>query len=879
MAKAYDAFISYSHAADARLATALEHGLERLARPWNRLRAMSVFRDETDLTLNPDLWGMISGRLDRAAYLVLLMCPESAASPWVNKEVAHWCDAHGVDHVLMVWTGGELEWDDAAGEFSAGSTAVATAMRGRFENEPLYLDMRWTREEPDLTLASARFKTAVAHVAAPIRNIAPGDLEGEDVRLRRRAKRLARAAVAAVVTLAIVAVIAGALAVRNARDADARAREAIARQVGLAALDLPASEIDRALLMSLVAADLADDDDPARFQPAQVLIGRYSRLESLLHVDDPGEVVNVRDLAFADDGSIVAVAGRADGTTVGLTWRDGALDATVQPLPPGAGVAWVASPGGLSLVRLGDGAVLASVEDAGDPVVDARDDRAIAQVDTRVVLYDATSGSVLATADDASTSSAIAVGADGDTVLAAGDDGTLTRWVRDGDRLVASDAVTAPASVGGISRIVPSRDGARALVVGSSGTAAVDLASGDAVSSPGGGTTVVVADPSGRYVAVGGSRLAVWDLDRGERIIAMPQVAAALDWSGPCDETPACKLVAGGVAIDVFDPVTETQVRLVDEIGTQSVAISSDGRRVVSGGWGDSIGVWSVGPSFDDSARRVIDGDELGASPPVAGLAGLTNPVCKGTVAVSPNGAYAVVVGDGAVTWLCTTDGGGAPVAVARLNPDAGDVTAVAVDDDGTVALGRSSGIVEAYPVTDGAFGRGRAIDVRVGGEQVRVDALAARGGVVVAGITFPDASQTPARVVVWSLTSMEPTSFAIDQDDVAGVAVLDSAATTIVVAGRDRRTGPVTIQLWDTASRRRVGRALSGLSESLTALVGGDTAVLGADSLGHMFRWEIERDPTRDVCAMAARPLTRAEWDSFAGRALARYAFDDPCD
>ena len=29
--------------------------------------AMSVFRDETDLTLNPDLWGMISGRLDRAA--------------------------------------------------------------------------------------------------------------------------------------------------------------------------------------------------------------------------------------------------------------------------------------------------------------------------------------------------------------------------------------------------------------------------------------------------------------------------------------------------------------------------------------------------------------------------------------------------------------------------------------------------------------------------------------------------------------------------------------------------------------------------------------------------------------------------------------------
>jgi WD40 repeat protein len=426
---------------------------------------------------------------------------------------------------------------------------------------------------------------------------------------------------------------------------------------------------------------------------------------------------------------------------------------------------------------------------------------------------------------------------------------------------------------------VISRDGSRALVVGSGGTSVVDLTRGDVSTSPGGGTTVVAPDPSGQYVAIGGSRLAVWDLDRGERIIAVPQVAAALDWSGPCDQTPACKLVAGGVAIDVFDPLTETQVRLVDEIGAQSVAISGDGMRVVSGGWGDSVAVWNVGPSFDDSARRELDADELRSAPPIAGLAAMTEPTCQGNVAVSPNGEYAAVVGEGAVTSLCSTEDGGTQVAVAQLNPDAGDVTAVAVDDDGTVALGRSSGIVEAYPVTDGAFARGRAIDVRVGGEQIRVEALAMRGGVVVAGITFPDTSQTPARVVVWPLSRMEPTSFAIDQHDVAGVAVLDAAAVAIVVAGRDEPGGPVTVQLWETASRRRVGRALSGLSGDVTALVGLDTAVLAADTSGHMFRWEIERDPTRDVCAMAGRPLTRSEWDAFAGGALARYEFDNPCD
>ena len=46
--KTYDAFISYNHA-DLSLAAALQEGLQHLAKPWNRRRAMEVFRDETSL--------------------------------------------------------------------------------------------------------------------------------------------------------------------------------------------------------------------------------------------------------------------------------------------------------------------------------------------------------------------------------------------------------------------------------------------------------------------------------------------------------------------------------------------------------------------------------------------------------------------------------------------------------------------------------------------------------------------------------------------------------------------------------------------------------------------------------------------------------------
>jgi hypothetical protein len=51
----YDAFISYSHAVDGKLAPALHRGLHRLARPWYRMRALHVFRDQTSLTVTPAL--------------------------------------------------------------------------------------------------------------------------------------------------------------------------------------------------------------------------------------------------------------------------------------------------------------------------------------------------------------------------------------------------------------------------------------------------------------------------------------------------------------------------------------------------------------------------------------------------------------------------------------------------------------------------------------------------------------------------------------------------------------------------------------------------------------------------------------------------------
>ena len=84
------------------------------------------------------------------------------------------------------------------------------------------------------------------------------------------------------VVLALVASLAAVVAVAKAHEAERRARDALGRQLGLAALELPAGEIDQALLGSLAGAGLDSGDNAQRFRASRALIGRYSRLDKLL---------------------------------------------------------------------------------------------------------------------------------------------------------------------------------------------------------------------------------------------------------------------------------------------------------------------------------------------------------------------------------------------------------------------------------------------------------------------------------------------------------------------------------------------------------------------------------------------------------------------
>jgi WD40 repeat protein len=226
----FDGFISYSHAADGKLAPAVHRGLHRLARPWHRRQALWIFRDRTGLSVTPGLWSSIQKALDSSEWFVLLASPAAAKSPWVNREIEYWIATKPAGRILPVVTDGEWRWDAERGDMSADSTAVPDVLRGVFAEEPLFLDLRWVHDDRQLNLRDPRFRDAIAELAAPMHGVGKDQLESEDLRQHRQRRWLRRVAVATVVLLTVVASGTAVLADRNADRATAAAMEAQRQQ-------------------------------------------------------------------------------------------------------------------------------------------------------------------------------------------------------------------------------------------------------------------------------------------------------------------------------------------------------------------------------------------------------------------------------------------------------------------------------------------------------------------------------------------------------------------------------------------------------------------------------------------------------------------------
>jgi TIR domain len=379
----YHGFVSYSADADLLVASALQKALQHLARPWSKRHALEVFR-EGKAPSSDEAWSTsIDRAMDDSEWFVLLASPESARSQRVGHEISYWVQTRGVDRLMPVVTGGDLVWDPVAGDLDWSlSTAAHPALRGIFTEVPRHIDLSWTRNETDLSLRNARFRDAVAEIAAPMHGVSKDELESEEIHQHRRTRRLVRVAVAALAALTALAIAGGATAIVKGRET-VRQRDRAIVQARLATAANLAGEVEGGQLsqqLDLLLAVRAYEMDPAAGRPAmwtalhrveesegQQLLRTSDQHLSLLapnghtYARESESSVGISDVAVADDGSMYVVRD-TDSDTYRLVGSEGEQLRTLADIAPSLDPALAIDPAVNNDSTSGDTAGLRSFE-------------------------------------------------------------------------------------------------------------------------------------------------------------------------------------------------------------------------------------------------------------------------------------------------------------------------------------------------------------------------------------------------------------------------------------------------------------------------------------------------------------------------------------
>lgn len=308
----YNAFISYSHAADGKLAPALQSGLAKFAKPWYKIRNLNIFRDEASLSASPHLWPNIQKGLDESEYLIYLASPVSASSHWVTKEIAYWIAHKSIDKLLIVLTEGEIVWDNKTNNFlNAETNSLPGILDKKFTEEPFYIDLRSARTHKDLSLSNPIFKKEVLKLAAHLHNKEPKDLAGEEVAAHRKMIRIRNVAITILVFLFVAAIAAAWLAFQNAKEAIKERNIAQANYLASEAQRL--ADEDPTLALRLAEASLKQNNSPFISNIAQAIYRKNSFYRVIATLQKTSTSYNsFTTTDFSPDGKFI-LTGSGDG--------------------------------------------------------------------------------------------------------------------------------------------------------------------------------------------------------------------------------------------------------------------------------------------------------------------------------------------------------------------------------------------------------------------------------------------------------------------------------------------------------------------------------------------------------------------------------------
>ncbi|MGH6899689.1 MAG: toll/interleukin-1 receptor domain-containing protein [Geminicoccaceae bacterium] len=348
----YDGFISYRHSErESAIARAIQKALHRFAKPFWKPRAVQLYRDETNLSARPDLWGTIAQALDASRFFLLMASPEAASSKGVRREVEHWLHRRGTVGLIVVQTGGSLVWDDQSKRFDAAHTSALPApLLERLDTEPLYVDLTWI-DKPNLQLvmSNPRFADVIATIAAEMHGKDKDAIAGDDVREHRRTWRAIRGVVSIILLLAVGAGIAAWNYFLQRNEAVAQQNAATSR--GLAARAEVLVELKGTLLTTAGLLAVEGMKRAPSLETDRAIRRVLALLPKRVADMDPALGGETREGTFSPDGSYLAALG-SDGIT--RVWET-STGRSVSELPTGSVEKLTFSPTNHHLIALHKG--------------------------------------------------------------------------------------------------------------------------------------------------------------------------------------------------------------------------------------------------------------------------------------------------------------------------------------------------------------------------------------------------------------------------------------------------------------------------------------------------------------------------------------------
>jgi WD40 repeat protein len=586
----YDAFLSYAHR-DRQVTTAIQKGLHQIGRPLGRLRALRVFRDDTNLTASPDLWGRITDGLDRSRYMIAVLSPQSAASHWVNEEISYWLAHRGPEQLMLVLAEGHLQWDATGGRFdpqhSDAAPPVLTAP-GSLRSEPLYIDVS---DDAPWDLGSLVFRDKVTSLAAPIHGKPKDQLAGDDLREQRRFRRLRAAAISGLVVLTVVAVVAALIAVAKQREANSRLRDAVVAKLnaeGASMLARTTPGTDTRALQELLAANAIQANG------LPILDAQIARFTTQKIIDTS---TNVFDVAYSPDGRRIATA---------------QIDGTVRQWDSASG-----KPIGAPITTRNGGAQQVAYTPDGHTIASAGSDG--------MLLLNADTGAVINShSQRVGHLRAIAVSPDGNLVFTGSAGGELQLWdAHSGQLRTAIKVFDHPDA--SINDMAVGRGGDLVAVSTDKGDVAIYDTKTLQPQGPNieitrdSGTRTgcfqIAFNPDGRTLAVGTEDLQLWDVDTHTLVRRIRLGTTNFGtWAMAIAFSPAGQLAAGRQdgAVQLWDPGTGTQIgrTLIGHAGmVQGVAFSPNGRQIATTSVDGTLRLWSatVGQVMRGTGEHLFD--------------------------------------------------------------------------------------------------------------------------------------------------------------------------------------------------------------------------------------------------------------------------------